>query len=43
MVFHLPITLRDYGRYTVGVSETVIVTETGAEPLSRLPRALSIC
>lgn len=42
MVFHLPITLRDYGHFTVGVSETVIVTETDAEPLSSLPRAMTI-
>ena len=43
MVFHLPITLRDYGRYTVGVSETVIMTDTGPEPLSDLPRSLTLC
>ena len=43
MVSHLPITLRDYGRFTVGVSETVIVTETGAEPLSTLPRQITLC
>jgi Xaa-Pro dipeptidase len=42
MVFHLPATLRSYGAYTVGASETVIVTETGAEPLSDLPRSLTI-
>ena len=43
MVFHLPITLRDYGHYTVGVSETVIMTDTGPEPLSDLPRSLTLC
>lgn len=42
MVFHLPVTLRDYGRFTVGVSETVIVTATGAEPLSTLPRQITL-
>ncbi|OLP57919.1 Xaa-Pro aminopeptidase [Xaviernesmea oryzae] len=42
MVFHLPATLRRYGEWTVGASETVIVTETGAEPLSTLPRQLTI-
>jgi Xaa-Pro dipeptidase len=41
-VFHLPITLRDYGRFTVGVSETVIVSEAGAEPLSVLPRQITL-
>ena len=42
MVFHLPATLRSYGAYTVGVSETVIVTETGVEPLSDLPRQMTL-
>ena len=42
MVFHLPATLRSYGAYTVGASETVIVTETGIEPLSDLPRTMTI-
>jgi len=42
MVFHVPATLRSYGVWTVGASETVIVTQNGAEPLSSLPRALRI-
>lgn len=42
MVFHLPATLRNYGVWTVGASETVIVTETGIEPLSTLPRDLIV-
>ncbi|MEO3997953.1 Xaa-Pro peptidase family protein [Mesorhizobium sp. CAU 1732] len=42
MVFHLPATLRSYGNYTVGASETVIVTGNGVEILSELPRDLSI-
>jgi Xaa-Pro aminopeptidase len=42
MVFHLPATLREYGQFTVGVSETVIITETGCETLSTLPRAMTI-
>lgn len=42
MVFHLPATLRRYGAWTVGASETVIVTEDGAEPLSDLPRGLTL-
>lgn len=40
MVFHVPITLRDYARFTVAVSETIVITETGCRPLSRLPRDL---
>lgn len=42
MVFHLPATLRSYGAWTVGASETVIVTAKGVEPLSDLPRTLSL-
>ncbi|TBW35366.1 aminopeptidase P family protein [Siculibacillus lacustris] len=42
MVFHLPATLRDFGTWTVGASETVVVTEDGARPLSRLPRDITI-
>lgn len=41
MVFHLPATLRRYGVWTVGASETVVVTEDGAEPLSTLSRDLT--
>jgi Xaa-Pro dipeptidase len=42
MVFHLPATLRSYGEFTVGASETVIVTATGIEILSDLPREMSV-
>lgn len=42
MVFHLPATLRSFGHFTVGASETVIMTETGPEPLSDLPRAMTL-
>ncbi|MCM2435874.1 M24 family metallopeptidase [Agrobacterium rosae] len=42
MVFHLPATLRSYGHWTVGASETVIVMDHGAEPLSSLPRTMTI-
>jgi Xaa-Pro dipeptidase len=40
MVFHLPIALRDYGVAGVALSETVLVTADGCEPLGSLPRAL---
>lgn len=40
MVFHVPITLREYARWTVAVSETVVVTAKGPETLSRIPRDL---
>jgi Xaa-Pro dipeptidase len=42
MVFHMPPALRDYGVFTVGVSETVVVTETGNRVLSTLDRDLRI-
>jgi Xaa-Pro dipeptidase len=40
MAFHVPITLREYGKFTVAVSETMLVTETGARPLGSVPRGL---
>ena len=42
MVFHLPATLRSYGEWTVGASETVIVTKSGIDILSDLPRQISV-
>jgi Xaa-Pro dipeptidase len=42
MVFHLPATLRRYGHWTVGASETVIVTKSGIDILSSLPRSLTV-
>ena len=40
MAFHLPVALRVHGRFTVGASETAIVTEEGCRPLSRMARGL---
>ena len=40
MVFHMPITLRDYAKFTVAVSESVVVTARGRKTLSRIPRDL---
>ena len=40
MVFHMPPALRVYGHFTVGVSETAIVTESGCRPLSSISRDL---
>ncbi|HEY9213664.1 MAG TPA: Xaa-Pro peptidase family protein [Ancylobacter sp.] len=40
MTFHLPPALRIYGRFTVGVSETIVVTETGCRVLGSVDRAL---
>lgn len=33
MVFHLPMSLRSYGRFGIGLSETVVVTPDGVEVL----------
>jgi len=43
MCFHIPIAMRRYGTSGVGFSETVVVTETGGEPLGRSPRELALC
>jgi Xaa-Pro dipeptidase len=40
MVFHLPMSLRSYGRFGIGLSETVHVTEIGVEVLTDMPRTL---
>jgi Xaa-Pro dipeptidase len=40
MTVHLPVILFRAGEYGVGVSETVLVTDDGAEVLSGLPRAV---
>lgn len=42
MVFHIPPALRVYGQFTVGVSETAVVTEKGCEQLGTFPRQLAI-
>ena len=42
MVFHIPPALRVYGKFTVGVSETALVTATGCEQLGTFPRQLAI-
>lgn len=42
MVFHMPPALRIYGEFTVGVSETAIVTKNGCETLSAIKRDLLI-
>ena len=42
MAFHLPIAMRVPGRYGVSLSETVLVTATGCEPLANNPRKLRV-
>ncbi|MCS5946358.1 dihydrodipicolinate synthase family protein [Klebsiella variicola subsp. variicola] len=43
MTFHIPPALRIYGQFTVGVSETVVVTETGYRQLGSLARLSHCC
>jgi Xaa-Pro dipeptidase len=40
MTFHIPPALRIYGEFTVGVSETVVVTESGYRSLGTIERPL---
>ncbi|MEX2473958.1 M24 family metallopeptidase [Marinobacter sp.] len=40
MVFHLPICLRMPGHWGIGCSETVLITDNGAEPLTNNPWTL---
>jgi Xaa-Pro dipeptidase len=40
MVFHVPVALRSYAKFTVAVSETVVVTDGAAKTLSKISRDL---
>jgi Xaa-Pro dipeptidase len=40
MTFHIPVALRVFGQFTVGVSETVVVTEAGCRALSTIDRPI---
>jgi len=40
MVFHVPVALRNYAKFTVAVSETVVVTNGAARTLSRIDRGM---
>lgn len=40
MVFHVPVALREYAKFTAAVSETVIVTDGAARTLSKISREL---
>jgi Xaa-Pro dipeptidase len=40
MAFHIPPALRIYGQFTVGVSETIVVTDTGYRALGSVDRPM---
>ena len=40
MTFHIPVAVRIYGQFTVGVSETVVVTESGCRALGKTERPM---
>lgn len=42
MTFHIPPALRIYGEFTVGVSETIVLTETGYRALGTVDRPLTL-
>ncbi|MGI4945911.1 MAG: M24 family metallopeptidase [Janthinobacterium lividum] len=42
MCFHVPTALREYGVFTVGLSESIVVTETGCRILGSVPRRIHV-
>ena len=42
MLFHLPMSLRKSGEFGIGQSHTILITETGAVPLTRSPHRLRV-
>ena len=42
MCFHVPTALREYGVFTVGLSESIAITETGCEILGAVPRRIHV-
>jgi Xaa-Pro dipeptidase len=42
MAFHLPLALREYGAFTVGISESIVLTETGCRILGTVPRRIHV-
>ena len=42
MCFHVPVALREYGVFTVGISELMVVTDTGCRVLGRVPRRIHV-
>lgn len=42
MCFHIPITLREWGAFTIGISETILIGPAGPETLGALPRGIQV-
>ena len=42
MAFHLPMSLRKFGAWGINQSHTMLITETGAEPLTKTPARLHV-
>jgi Xaa-Pro dipeptidase len=42
MCFHVPTALREYGVFTVGLSESIVVTDTGCRILGSVPRHIRV-
>ncbi len=42
MCFHVVPALREYGVFTVGISESICITETGARVLGHVPRPIQV-
>jgi Xaa-Pro dipeptidase len=42
MCFHVPTALREYGVFTVALSESIVITETGCRILGTIPRQLAV-
>jgi Xaa-Pro dipeptidase len=42
MVFHLPMSLRKFGEWGINQSHTIVITDTGAEALTKTPARLQI-
>ena len=42
MVFHLPISVRKYGEFGVCLSQTILITPEGAEPITTSPATLTV-
>lgn len=42
MCFHIPVALREWGAFTVGLSESIVITETGCRILGNVPRRIHV-